>query len=252
MEIVKLLDSRLSVRIQVAPPFFVSEFAGAADDSGHATLCEWTERMAEEREPVVVVEMGALEELSSGAASTLTRGLREAQRLDKGVRLVGCRRDDFDRLRAAGLRGEVWHCGSLAQATEGALGGRDATTRLHFRAESAALSRLSVMLGSLARSLGLTPETTEGLRSAVVEAATNAIMHGAPRGDRDRISLFFHRFPGQLVVEVQDCGPGFDPAASGEGIAMMRRLVSEVEFLPNPLGLLTRLSLWLPARWEQS
>jgi anti-sigma regulatory factor (Ser/Thr protein kinase) len=250
MEIVRLIDSRLSVRIRVAPPFFISEFAGAADDTGQATLREWTQRMAEEPEPVIVLEMGSLAELTGSAASTLSRGLREAQRLDKGVRLVRCRRADFDRLCAAGLRGEVWHCGSLTHATEGRLGGADTATRLHFQAEPAALRRLETMLETLACQLHLPPEIGQALRAACLEATANAVRHGSPRGPQDRVSLIFHRLPGQLVVEVQDCGPGFVPAAAGAGAALMRRLMDEVEFLPNPVGLLTRLTLALPASLE--
>jgi anti-sigma regulatory factor (Ser/Thr protein kinase) len=251
MEIVRLIDSRLSVRIRVAPPFFVSEFAGAADDTGQATLREWTSRMAEEAEPVVVVEMGSLDELSGPAAFTLSRGLREAQRLEKGVRLVRCRRADFDRLCDAGLRGEVWHCGSLSHATEGKLGGAGAATRLHLQAETAALSRLEVMLRSLARQLHLPPEKGEALCAACLEATANAVRHGSPRGPRGRVSLVFHRLPGQLMIEVQDRGPGFAPAAAGAGVGLMRRLMDEVEFLPNPIGLLTRLTLSLPGKWAQ-
>jgi len=252
MEIVRPIHSGLSVRIQVAPPFFVSEFAGAADEAGHAALMEWTARMAEEPEPVVVVEMGALDELSRTAASTLTRGLREAQRLDKGVRLVRCRQSDFARLRAAGLRGDVWHCGSLAQATDGAVGCADATTRLHFRAEPERLTRLGAMLGGLGTGLHLTPERTEALRSAVLEATSNAMRHGSPEGSRDHVTLLFHRLPGQVVVEVQDQGPGAPPDPEGSGVALMRRLMDEVEFLPNPEGLLTRLTMRLPTWLEWS
>jgi anti-sigma regulatory factor (Ser/Thr protein kinase)/anti-anti-sigma regulatory factor len=252
MEIVKLLDSRLSVRIQVTPPFFVSEFTGAADETGQATLQEWTERMAEEPEPVVVLELGALDELTETAATTLTRGLREAQRLDKGVRLVRCRRSDFDRLRAAGLRGEVQHCGSLAQATEGAIGGAETATRLHLRAEMTALPRLGALLGALGSGLRLPPETTESLRAAVLEATTNAIRHGSPDGPRGSVSLVLHRLPGELIVEVQDRGDGFCPGDEGGGIAMMRRLMDDVEFLPNPEGLLARLTVRLPSRREWS
>jgi anti-sigma regulatory factor (Ser/Thr protein kinase) len=248
MEIVRLVDSRLAVRIHVAPPFFVSELAGTADESGHATLREWTQRMAEEEVPFVVLEMSALHELTVPAAATLTRGLREAQRLDKDVRLVRCRRSDYDRLAAAGLRGDVRHCGSLAQATDGAMGGADTATRLHFRAEMAALSRLETMLGVLASRLQFPPETTESLRAAVLEAAANAVRHGSPGGSRDHVSVFFHRLPGELVVEVQDRGRGIPRGAEGEGIRMMRRLVDELEFLPNPEGLLTRLSLQAPTR----
>jgi anti-sigma regulatory factor (Ser/Thr protein kinase)/anti-anti-sigma regulatory factor len=250
MEIVKLIDSRLSVRIQVESPFFVSEFAGAADASGQATLREWTERMAEEHEPVVVLELGALDELTGDAATTLSRGLKEALRLDKGVRLVRCRRSDFDRLRAAGLRGEIRHCGSLAQATEGAIGGAETATRLHLRANREHLPRLGAMLGALSQKLRLLPEPAEALRASVLEATSNAIRHGSPREGRDEISLFFHRLPGELVVEVQDRGPGFAPGSEGHGIGMMRRLMDEVEFLPNPEGLLTRLTLRLPVRRE--
>ena len=252
MEIVRFIDSSLSVRIQVAPPFFVAEFAGVADDTGQATLREWAERVAEAPEPVVVVEMGALDELSGAAATTFSRGLREAQRLEKGVRLVRCRRADFDRLRDAGLRGEVWHCGSLAHATEGLLGGADAATRLHFRAEMTALARLDAMLHSLARQLDLAPERSAALSAACREATTNAVRHGSPCGPQDRISLLFHRLPGQLVVEVQDRGPGFAPAAAGAGVVLMRRLMDEVEFLPNPVGWLARLTMALPVSGERA
>jgi hypothetical protein len=252
MEIVRLIDSRLSVRIQVALPFFVSELTGMADESGHATLREWTERMAEEPAPVVVLEMGSLDELTRAAAGTLSRGLSEAQRLQKGVRLVRCRRADFDRLRDAGLHGEVWHCGSLTQATEGKLGSAEGATRLHFRAEMAALPRLEAMLGALARQLRLPPDGSEALRAACLEATANAVWHGSPRAAEDSVSLIFHRLPRLLVVEVQDRGPGFDPAAAGAGIAMLRRLMDEVEFLPNPIGLLTRLTMALPARGKRA
>jgi anti-sigma regulatory factor (Ser/Thr protein kinase) len=251
MEIVRLIDSRLSVRIQIAPPFFISAFEGAADDTSQATLREWTQRMAEEPEPIVVLEMGSLDELTGAAASSLSRGLREAQRLEKGVRLVRCRRANFDRLCDAGLRGEVWHCGSLAHATEGMLGGAETATGLHFRAEPAALGRLEIMLESFARQLRLPPETSEALRAACLEATTNALRHGSPRGFQDRVSLIFHRLRGQLVIEVQDRGPGFAPAAAGDGAALMRRLMDEVEYLPNPIGLLTRLTMALPASGER-
>jgi anti-sigma regulatory factor (Ser/Thr protein kinase) len=251
MEIVRLIDSRLSVRIRIAPPFFISELAGAADDTGQATLREWTLRMAEEPEPVVVLEMGSLDVLTGAAASTLSRGLREAQRLEKGVRLVRCRQADYDRLCDAGLRGVVWHCGSLAHATEGMLSGAESATRLHFRAEPAVLRRLEVMLEALTRQLRLLPERSEALRAACLEATANAVRHGSPRGPQERVSLIFHRLPGHLVVEVQDRGPGFAPSAAGAGVALMRRLMDEVEFLPNPVGLLTRLTMALPASGER-
>jgi anti-sigma regulatory factor (Ser/Thr protein kinase)/anti-anti-sigma regulatory factor len=252
MEIVRLVDSRLAVRIHVAPPFFVSELAGTADESGQATLREWTQRMTEEPEPFVVLEMSGLDHLTGPAAATLTRGLREAQRLDKGVRLVRCRRSDFDRLSAEGLRGNVWHCGSLAQATEGTLGGSDTATRLHLRAELSILSRLEILLRALTSKMHFPPETAEALRASVLEAAANGIRHGSPNGPHDPISLIFHRLPGELVVEVQDAGRGIPSGVEGAGIRMMRRLMDEVEFLPNPGGLLTRLSLRAPMRGDWS
>jgi anti-sigma regulatory factor (Ser/Thr protein kinase)/anti-anti-sigma regulatory factor len=250
MEIVRLAGSELSVRIRVVAPFFVSQLAGAANESGQATLREWTCRMAEEAEPVVVVEMGELDELSGGAAATLTRGLREAQRLEKGVRLVRCRRSVFDRLRAAGLRGEVWHCGSLAQATEGALTGSDTTTRLHLHPEESALPRLGAMLSALGHALGLAPERAAALQAAVLDAAASAIRRGPPGDPGDRVSLYFHRLPGQLVVEVQDHGDDSAAAHAGPDMALLRRLMDDAEFLPNPTGMLTRLTLRLTRERE--
>jgi len=56
---------------------------------------------------------------------------------------------------------------------------------------------------------------------------------------------------GQGARAVQDRGPGFAPAAAGAGAALVRRLMDEVEFLPNPTGLLTRLTMALPASRER-
>lgn len=76
---------------------------------------------------------------------------------------------------------------------------------------------------------------------AVGEACTNAMKHGSPRGEADEIRLRCMVNAQNLVVEISDCGYGFDPnsvslpiaeklSEGGMGVFLMRALMDSVEF----------------------
>lgn len=103
------------------------------------------------------------------------------------------------------------------------------------RAEHVALCR--DLLTGVARTAGLDSGELADLRVAVSEAVTNAVVHGSRDGES--IEVAYAAGPGLVVVEVEDGGAGFDPAAvavpaddlpeHGLGLALLRALADEFE-----------------------
>lgn len=83
------------------------------------------------------------------------------------------------------------------------------------------------------------------IRLAIEEAVVNAFRHGN-RGDPSKVVRFRSSIDGEGAdFEVEDEGPGFDPAAipdptaddnleipSGRGVMLIRAYMTEVEYLP--------------------
>lgn len=78
---------------------------------------------------------------------------------------------------------------------------------------------------------------------AVIEAVTNAVMHGNKQSPDKAVRVRFEWAPGRLAVAVKDEGEGFDLtcvldptdperclASSGRGIYIMREIMDSVEF----------------------
>ncbi len=83
------------------------------------------------------------------------------------------------------------------------------------------------------------------IRLAIEEAVVNAFRHGN-RGDPSKVVFFRSAIgPGEARFEVEDQGPGFDPAESpdptvdenleipsGRGVMLIKAYMTEVEYLP--------------------
>jgi serine/threonine-protein kinase RsbW len=83
------------------------------------------------------------------------------------------------------------------------------------------------------------------VRVAVGEAVSNAIRHGSPGGERDRVVVEVAAYPDRAVLVVRDRGAGFDGSAddgadlyapSGRGVMFMRALMDRVDFARSPDG----------------
>lgn len=90
------------------------------------------------------------------------------------------------------------------------------------------------------------------IRLALEEAVSNASRHGAAGDPGAVITLDYRIAPGEVHIEVQDDGPGFDPLAvpdptaeenleipSGRGLMLMRAYMTEVSY--NETGNRVRL-----------
>lgn len=67
-------------------------------------------------------------------------------------------------------------------------------------------------------------ETRHWIDIAVREAVANAIKHGNRLAEDKRVEVDLEVKDGELVVRVEDEGPGFDPAGLGDPLAPENRL----------------------------
>ena len=127
------------------------------------------------------------------------------------------------------------------------------------RAEFVALARL--LVSAMASSDTLLPDDRiDDLKIAVSEACTNAIEAYAGRDAVERVLVRCHAHHDRLVIDIEDRGEGFDPAAlpdhppvtdpdrlkfeRGLGIPLIRALVDEVEFSSSGGGTAVRIVMW--------
>ena len=63
---------------------------------------------------------------------------------------------------------------------------------------------------------GMSKDVTDDMAIAVVEAATNAVVHGNKCDKSKKVTGSFKRRPAEIVVSVTDQGRGFNPDRRGE------------------------------------
>lgn len=99
---------------------------------------------------------------------------------------------------------------------------------------------------------GLSQDDREGLKVALSEACSNAVCHGSPRGNWNRVHVRYRLEEDCLTIEVADEGRGFHPdrialpefeewKPSGRGLFLMQALMDDVQFERTPMGTRVRL-----------
>ena len=102
------------------------------------------------------------------------------------------------------------------------------------------IDRVTLRVAKLA---GLTGESVDSVAIAVIEAVTNAIVHGNRNSASKTVMIRYGWKPGSITVTVHDEGEGFDlscvfdptdpvrcMACSGRGIFIMRQVMDTVDF----------------------
>jgi serine/threonine-protein kinase RsbW len=109
----------------------------------------------------------------------------------------------------------------------------------------------------VARALGFSEAAVRDILIAVSEAATNALKYGSPRGAADTIRVLWRVAPDRLILQVRDCGNGFDPQTvpapvpeelreGGMGVYFIRALMDEVFFQNDGTGTVVRMIKYRP------
>jgi serine/threonine-protein kinase RsbW len=251
-EVYRLPQSRLQARVTEYPGHLVVALAGRADASARETLAEVGERALAGGTPTLVLDLEELEEAWGSGADALVRAVRECQRAGRRVVFVRCREDLHEQLCATGLRGEIEHLPSLAAATDGAVQDGIQTIRLHFQSPRS-LAMVRKVLRTVTRRAGFSDTAQDDVLMAVVEACTNALLHGAPLAGAGRTSVCIYLGPASLVVDVADEGRGFDPRRltapdweepkeNGYGLFIIRRVMDRLEVFHGDAGTVVRMT----------
>jgi len=123
--------------------------------------------------------------------------------------------------------------------------GRTVRLTIPAKAEYITLSRLA--LAGLSRVRALPDETLADLKLALTEACSNSVRHAYADGE-GHVDISFELREDRLIVEVADDGSGFEPEGAGKngsedeltegglGIAIIRSIADEVEFVGGPDG----------------
>jgi serine/threonine-protein kinase RsbW len=136
--------------------------------------------------------------------------------------------------------------------------------RLVLPSELDSLEQLNEKTEKIAAELGFDDKTVMEIAISVIEAGTNAIMHGNKLNSGKEVVVEYFSTNGGVDIYVKDEGEGFDidevlskdydPLApenltkqSGRGIYIMRSFMDKVEFDIKPSnGTSVKLSKWLP------
>ena len=127
--------------------------------------------------------------------------------------------------------------------------GQTVELRLDARAENLALARLA--LAGVAANAGASREVVSDLKLAVTEACTNVVKHAYSDGESGEIVVRYTVAEGELAIEVEDSGTGFEPGAPpanadrnggghGMGLMIIRVLSDELTISSTSSG--TRLA----------
>jgi len=96
-----------------------------------------------------------------------------------------------------------------------------------YRARPESVGEARAALADFARQAGATPEQVDGVRLAVSEAVTNAVLH-AYRGAPGAIQVTAAIAGAELWILVADDGGGMQPRAERPGLGLGLGLISQV------------------------
>jgi serine/threonine-protein kinase RsbW len=130
------------------------------------------------------------------------------------------------------------------------------TVKLEMASRFEMLDAVQSALLHVAEEVGFAEDALHYMNVAVRESVVNAIKHGNRGDESKRVAVTFTLQPGQLGIEVQDEGAGFeprdvpDPVAEenllkpcGRGIFFMRQFMDEVSYaFPAKGGTIVRMS----------
>jgi serine/threonine-protein kinase RsbW len=209
----------------------------------------------------LVVDLSGVGFVDSSGLSALFEAAKLAQRRESRIRLTGVHHNVLRLLTVCGFIGffdieagpepDIWEDAPWDQDRAAERAGQ-----MVLPGAPASVPLIRRRVEEVARAMGFRDGALRDLLIAVSEAATNAMKHGSPLGEQNRILVRYQPDGDRLVVEVTDEGPGFDPLAvpvpvaeqmreGGMGVFFIRTLMDEVSFGHNGSGSTVRMVKYL-------
>jgi serine/threonine-protein kinase RsbW len=259
LEMRRMGGSPLAIELVSLPPYTIGIWRGVATEATLPLLGEAGQALLALPAAELVLDLSSLRRACLRATEQLAILVGTAQRQGYQVCLVRCSAELFRAMQGKGLSGAVTHSGSVAAATHGQVGDPVETVELHLRSVAEVLPRLRSVAHEMASRAAVNDLQRLNIQYAVLEAATNAIVHGSPEGARNHVRIVFELTPQHLIVDISDQGPGFDPGSlppcaedslseRGLGLRLMHGAMDRVEFFRDDGGLLVRLTKVLARR----
>ncbi len=230
--------------------------AGRADHSNIGDVVLVLDRLAEEHEHCVTLDLGGLVSLDTAAASGLANSALSYGDKRKRLRLErasGPVQSMFDRLMLSGAfcvepRCEYESCPGECRFA-GAAWALDVFTLPSVLANC---HEARTRVDQVAEAVGLAGCRRKDVMLAVGEAVTNAVEHGSPHGPDSTFTVSCLGTAEKFCVSVSDSGAGFCPDTlpsledallkeSGRGIHFMRAVMDDVSFHFDATGTTVRM-----------
>ncbi|MBI3946457.1 MAG: ATP-binding protein [Armatimonadetes bacterium] len=126
------------------------------------------------------------------------------------------------------------------------------TVQIHIPSHERHLPDVRRLIERVSIPTWLTAEDVADLKLAATEACLNAIRHGSPEGRDGTVAVVVRPRLEEVVVEVCDEGPGFDPkwvrrspfpaGENGRGVKLIDSLVDRAEYRRTGTGQRVRLT----------
>jgi len=197
--------------------------------------------------PESPIDLGDLASVDSSGIALLCELALHAAASSQRLRLRAVDPDLFRRLTGAGL--DHFYTIEPAMPTCNPPGTSPPLSGclLEFPGLPESVPLIRARIQEVARAVGFAEPVVRDILIAVSEAATNALKYGSPRGAADRILVAWRVAPDRLVLQVRDCGDGFDPLSvpapvpeqlreGGMGVYFIRALMDEVSFEHDGAG----------------
>ena len=218
--------------------------AGNADLPNMLSVVEVLDRLADEHEACVSLDLGEVESMDAGALQCLARraGSLKDRRKRLHLKRVSSVVDSLlDKHLISDLFCREEH---TRECTPGSCGIAEKNWDLDvfvMPATMAYCGKARARVDQVAQAVGFSRCRRSDIMLAVGEAVANAVKHGSSEDGRGYFTIYCLATPERLQITVSDCGSGFDPSAlpsleealiveSGRGIHCMEAVMDEVDF----------------------
>ena len=219
----------------------VIELHGDIDFVSAPQAREIITKVVDNGHPDIYIDCSGIDYLDSSGLSILIDAWKRTETAGGNVCLISPSRQILQILENNGLddQFEIIQTASIDPGTSLNISDHWHTSKFSIAARVEAVAGVRRRVVTLARTMPFNEQQIDDIRYAISEAVSNAVRHGSPDGERNKISVLCERSFDSFAVRITDKGDGFDPEAlvcerpdefaeGGRGLFFMRILMDQV------------------------